>query len=376
VIELMTTPSGRNVRIHFVNENIGGHATMHAHIRTVLASAHDIEATFYDVPPRHGLERAAGVSIPGLASLDIDFQPLRAQLARSAVVHRHLSELPGDPDALHIYTHNAALLSVEHMSRVPAVVSLDATNRQNAYRIPGRTPTRLTPLTVAATVPFERRVYRAARRVVAHSRWAADSVLGYGVPAANIEVVPFGIELQPKPPSRPERERPRILFVGTSMRRKGGWRLVEIWKRHLSTETDLTLVTREHISPGTGIEVRNDIRQGDGKIEEALAAADILAMPSEIDSFGYAALEAMAAALPVVAPAQGALPELIVDGSTGVLVRPGDDAAFAQALLELTRDGDQRRALGAAARERVEESFDARKTTARLIEIIRASAAA
>lgn len=362
------------MRIHFVNENIGGHATMHAHIRTALADEHDVEATYYDVPPRHGVERAAGVSIPGLASLDVDFQPLRAQLARSAVVRRHLSVLPEEPDALHIYTHNVALLSVDYMRRVPSVVSLDATNRQNAYRIPGRTPTRLTPLTVAATVPFERRVYRTARRVVAHSRWAADAVVGYGVPAGHVEVIPFGIELPPQPPARPERKRPRIIFVGTSMRRKGGWRLVEIWKNHLSNQTDLTLVTQEQISPGAGIELRNDIRQGDGKIEQALAAADILAMPSEIDSFGYAALEAMAAGLPVVAPAQGALPELVVDRTTGLLVPPGDDEAFARALLELAKDGDRRRALGAAARARVEESFDARRTTGQLLEIIREAA--
>ena len=362
------------MRIHFVNENIGGHATMHAHVRSALAEIHDVDATFFDVPPRRGLERLAGAAVPGLSALDADFQPLRAQLARSAVVRRHLSRLADSPDALHLYTHNAALLSVAQMERIPAVVSLDATNRQNAFRIPGRVPTAVTPVTVSASVPFERRVYRAARRVVAHSRWAADSVLTYGVAASKIEVVPFGIALPPAPAPRTASARPRIIFVGTSMERKGGWRLVEMWKRRLAATTELTLVTLEQIAPGDGIEVRTDVRAGDGKIEELLARSDIFAMPSEIDSFGYAALEAMAAGLPVVAVRQGALPELVADGVTGLLVPPGDDVAFGQALADLAGDADLRSELGAAGRKRAAEQFDARITTARLIDLIREAA--
>src|SRR5437763_5387807 len=147
------------MRVHFVNENIGGHATMHAHVRAALAEDESVTASFFDVPPRRGLERLAGARIPGLARLDADFQPLRAQVSRSAVVRRHLSGLEEPPDAFHLYTHNAALLSIDHMRRVPSVVSLDATNRQNAYRIPGRRPTRFTPVALAPTVPLEARVY-------------------------------------------------------------------------------------------------------------------------------------------------------------------------------------------------------------------------
>ena len=57
------------MRIHFVNENIGGHATMHAHIRSALAADPDVTATFFDVPPRGGVERAVGARIPGLGRL-------------------------------------------------------------------------------------------------------------------------------------------------------------------------------------------------------------------------------------------------------------------------------------------------------------------
>jgi alpha-maltose-1-phosphate synthase len=358
------------MRVHFVNENIGGHATMHAHIRAALAGENGVEATFFDVPPRHGLERLAGAAIPVLARLDADAQPTRAQLARSAVVRRHLSGLQAPPDAFHLYTHNVALLSVGHMRRTPSVVSLDATNRQNAFRIPGRKPTRLTPLTLATIEPFERRVYDAARRIVAHSRWAADSVLSYGVAAAKVEVIPFGIAVPPPRPRTRDGGPPRIVFVGSSMARKGGWRLVEMWKRRLAEFTRLTLVTMERVEPAPGLEVRNDVRPGDGRIADVLAASDIFAFPGEIDSFGYAILEAMAAGLPVVAVGQGAVPELVDDGVTGLVVPQHDDDAFANALQRLVDEPELGAELGTGGRARVLERFDAGKTTAELIDVI------
>lgn len=364
-----------SIRIHFVNENISGHATMHAHLRAALAGIPDVDASFFDVPHPRLLEKLAGAPIPGLGGLDLDFHALRSQLARSAIVRRDLSRLPDTPDALHLYTHNAALLSVGHMRRIPTVVSLDLTNRQNAYRLPQRHPTRFTPASVAPAVVLERRVYRAARRIIAHSKWAADSVVGYGVPAARLEVVPFGITVpEAVSSSRLEGAPPRIIFIGAEMERKGGWRLVEIWRRWLADCARLTLVTHTRVAPEPGIEVRNDVHPVDGKLEGILAGADILAFPSEIDPFGYAILEAMAAELPVVALRQAAVPEIVVDGVTGVLVPPGDAELFAKGLLQLVHDPEARRGMGKAGRRRVLDRFDARDTTARLIELIRDAA--
>ncbi len=362
------------MRVHFVNENIGGHATMHGHVRAAVAEDPDITATFFDVPPRGLVERAVGVAVPGLGHLDLDLQPTRAQLARSAVARKHLDSLDPKPDALHLYTHNIALLSIGAMRRTPSVVSLDATNRQNAFRIPGRRPTRFTPLTLASIVPLERRVYGAVRRVVAHSSWAADSVLSYGVDRAKVEVIPFGITVPPETTRERSAEKPTIVFVGTSMQRKGGWRLVDIWTRRLMQSSRLTLVTMEHVEPAPGLEVRNDIRPGDGRVGDVLGASDIFAFPGEIDSWGYAILEAMAAGLPVVASRQGAVPELVDDGVTGLIVPPDDDDAFARALQNLVAEPERARALGAAGRARLLERFDARATTAQLIDVIRDAA--
>lgn len=359
------------MHIHFVNENIGGHVTMHQHIRNVLAGRDDVQATFYDLPRASLGVKLAGGQVPGLARLDLDLHLIRVRLAQSVLVRRHLDSLAETPDALHAYTQNTALLSVGYMRRVPTVVSIDATNRQNAYRLPYRRPTMFTPATVPLGTLWERRVYAQARCIVAHSRWAADSALGYGIPGARVEVIPFGIAIPPPPAARRDGGLPRIVFVGTSMERKGGWRLLRLWQRFLRERARLTLVTLEPVPETPGVEVRNDVRPGDGKLEEILASADIFAFPGEIDAFGYAILEAMAAGLPVVAPRVAAVPEIVVDGLTGLVVPPGDDEAFVEALGRLAADPVGRQGMGLAGRERVVASFDAATTTRQLVDLVR-----
>ena len=93
-----------------------------------------------------------------------------------------------------------------------------------------------------------------------------------------------------------------------------------------------------------------------------LAAADALAVPSTLpEPLGLVALEGAAAGLPVVASAAGGLPEVVRDGHTGLLVRPGDHAALAAALAELAGDPERARALGRAGAERVAEHFSSER---------------
>ena len=359
------------MRVHFVNENLGGHATLHLHLRRTLPVHTDIEASFFDVPGPTLLHRIARAPVPGLARLDLDLSPLRDQLVRSAVVERHLRHLAEPLDVLHLYTHNAGLLSTARLRRIPTVVSLDATDRQNGYHLPNRRPTRFTATSLRPTLALERRVYAAARAVVAHSAWAADSVAGYGVDRDAIHVIPFGIPIGPRRPHRDDGGLPRIVYVGATMDRKGGWRLLDIWRRHLRTISRLLLVTRQPVASEPGLEVRNDIRTGDGRLDDLLASSHVFAMPSEIDAFGFAPMEAMAAGLPVVAARISAMPEIVESGETGLLVPPGDDDAFAAALATLVADDGVRREMGRAARRRAEEHFDVVHTTAALAAVLR-----
>lgn len=102
-------------------------------------------------------------------------------------------------------------------------------------------------------------------------------------------------------------------------------------------------------------------------VPAVLAASDVLLHPSDADAFPTALLEAMAAAVPVVATAVGGIPEIVVPGVTGVLVAPpADGESLARALEPILQDRGYRQALGAAARTRFVERFTAEAWALRL----------
>ncbi len=101
-----------------------------------------------------------------------------------------------------------------------------------------------------------------------------------------------------------------------------------------------------------------------------LDAVDVLIHPSSFDAFPTALLEAMAARVPVVATDVGGIPEIVVDGETGVLIPPPPTVAgLATALHPLLADADLRRQLGAAARSRFEAQFTVDAWLARLMPV-------
>jgi L-malate glycosyltransferase len=79
-----------------------------------------------------------------------------------------------------------------------------------------------------------------------------------------------------------------------------------------------------------------------GDVPRLLAAIDLVLMPSHSEGLGLAAIEAVAAARPVIAFAAGGLPEVVVDGVNGRLVPPGDCQAFAGAVVDTLRDPGRR----------------------------------
>ncbi len=96
-------------------------------------------------------------------------------------------------------------------------------------------------------------------------------------------------------------------------------------------------------------------------IAECLSLADLFLLPSELESFGLAALEAMACEVPVVASRVGGLPEVIDDGVTGYLCEVGDIEAMAEVSLRLLQDQDLHRDMSQQARSAAIERFSSRK---------------
>lgn len=119
---------------------------------------------------------------------------------------------------------------------------------------------------------------------------------------------------------------------------------------------------------GTGT-VFTGFLDGD-ELAAAYASGDVFAFPSDSETLGFAALEAMAAGVPVVAARAGGIPHVVEDGRTGILVEPGSADELAEGIRRLSRDKDLARRLTTAGRqEAVRWSWTA--SAERLVEFYR-----
>jgi N-acetyl-alpha-D-glucosaminyl L-malate synthase BshA len=92
-------------------------------------------------------------------------------------------------------------------------------------------------------------------------------------------------------------------------------------------------------------------------IKEKLGQADLFLLPSQLESFGLAALEAMACEVPVIATNVGGVPEVIEHGVDGYLVEPGDVKTAAKYAIELLSRPDRGREMGHLARANAKKKF-------------------
>ncbi|MEP0828310.1 MAG: glycosyltransferase [bacterium] len=105
------------------------------------------------------------------------------------------------------------------------------------------------------------------------------------------------------------------------------------------------------------------------RVFRLLAEHDLMVMPSRQESFGVAALEASAAGIPVIASAVGGIPEVVIDGATGLLVPPESPERLAEAIVKLAADASLREKLGNAGRKFVAENYRWDDNIKQMIEI-------
>ena len=105
------------------------------------------------------------------------------------------------------------------------------------------------------------------------------------------------------------------------------------------------------------------------QVQSLLGLTDVLLLPSDLESFGLAALEAMACGVPCVCSRVGGVPEVITDGVEGYLVPPRDVKTMAERALAILLDPGRRETMGKAARQRASAQFCASKIITRYEEL-------
>lgn len=113
----------------------------------------------------------------------------------------------------------------------------------------------------------------------------------------------------------------------------------------------------EFLAKRLGVADRTDFLGKQENVNELLALADLMLMPSEMESFGLAALEAMACRVPAIATNVGGVPELIEHGVNGLLYEVGDVEGMAAGAIELLSDEPMLQAMSQAARRTAQDHF-------------------
>lgn len=352
----------------FVMEQHLGHQTYYQNLQRFVASEPQIDAAWVPVT----------YTTPGGLWEHFPLVPkgMRGTLRGRAEVLHGLARRASD--VFFFNTQVPAVLGGARTRRRPYVIATDLTPLQydQLSEQYGHQPDKEGPLK-AYKYQVNRSVFRGAARLLPWSNWARDSLIAdYEVDPARIEVVPPGVDLEFWQPGGPRPDGPlRILFVGGDFERKGGDLLLSAFQTLPRGVAELLLVTRSQVPQQEGVRCFNNLRPNDPALIELYRTSDLFALPTQAEAFGIAAVEASASGLPVIATRVGGLTDIVADGETGFLIEAGDVKQLADRLRLLADDRALRQRLGAAARQRSVQRFDARRTSARIVASMQKAAA-
>jgi glycosyltransferase involved in cell wall biosynthesis len=216
--------------------------------------------------------------------------------------------------------------------------------------------------------------YRWADRVVARITTVTvcvseqDRIAGIAAETCRAErtiVIRSGVEVKAAPAALAGGKTPKVVSVGRLQAPKDFGTLARALAKLKAGSFQAVLVGDGPDRPALENELRRlglsnvvELAGERDDVPELLAGADVFVLSSRSEGLPLSILEAMAVGLPVVASAVGGVPELVVDGTTGLLVRPGDPGELAEALAHVLADAGLRRRLGCAGHERARSLFD------------------
>jgi glycosyltransferase involved in cell wall biosynthesis len=228
----------------------------------------------------------------------------------------------------------------------------------------------------------KRRIVGCGRLVCATSDYLASETRRYARPGQRIETLPWGVDMQEFTPGAvgPKRHTVVVGFAKRLHTLAGPDVLIRAYHQALQNKAPVGVLRIAGTGPmepelrilATTLGIADRIEwvgwlDTNDKLCEFYRSLDIFVMPSRRESFGVAAVEASACGVPVIASRFGGIPEIVEDGSTGLLVAPDDVEWFGRAIGELASDPARRRTMGAAARRRMLEKFDWTITVSRMV---------
>ena len=214
-----------------------------------------------------------------------------------------------------------------------------------------------------------RRFFRGLKVILLSERLYPD--IAKYVRRENVLICPNGIPRETNKVEKRDREIPKVLFLSNLLIDKGVLVLLDALKRlkekGISFECVLVGGETQDIDSGrlqeelTQRNLNENVRyvgKQYGKDKETWwDNADVFVHPSLNECFALVLLEAMAHGLPCVATDEGAIPDIVEDGQTGLLVKKRDAADLADKLETLLQDADLRKKMGIAGRKKYEERF-------------------
>jgi glycosyltransferase involved in cell wall biosynthesis len=218
----------------------------------------------------------------------------------------------------------------------------------------------------------ERALAHRASRVIAITQALARFQVGrVGLPADKVEVIHYGLDDLPQAwgtnPPDPVPADARVLLCVCRLEPQKG---VDVAIRALADVPDAHLVVLGEGPQRAELErLAGDRVHLLGRVPDVAAwlrRADVLVHPARWEGFGLALLEAMLASLPVVATEVSSIPEIVVDGETGLLVRPDDPSALAAALNRVLADPA---GYGERGRARARAEFSVARMTDRTLAV-------
>lgn len=224
----------------------------------------------------------------------------------------------------------------------------------------------LNPDKTPAQIRLQQFAYRFATRVVANSPAAMTMLESEGVPRAKVTVIPNGVDLAAYAPREAVRSVREVVTVANLRAEKSHETLIAAAAALAPSHPSLRFAVvgggsrlgeLQALARARGVDHVIDFLGHRDDVPALLAAADLFVLPSRSEAFPNAAIEAMAAGLPVIASAVGGLLDLIESGRTGLLVPPCDPEALADAIAAVVSDPEMAHRLGAQARAEITSRY-------------------